>query len=70
MGQRFNVTENEVRIDLIHLLTGDQVSVSLATKEHGQVTQDLLTIKWPANSAPPTASEPDKGQMRAAVKIL
>ena len=32
------------RFGLIRLLTGDQVSVSLATNEHGQVIQDLLTI--------------------------
>jgi CspA family cold shock protein len=52
------------------LLTGDQVSVSLATNEHGQVIQDLLTIERPANPAPPTASEPDEGEMRAVVKFF
>ena len=41
------------RFGLIRLLTGDQVSVSLATNEHGQVIQDLLTIERPANPAPP-----------------
>ena len=39
------------RFGLIRLLTGDQVSVSLATNEHGQVIQDLLTIERPANPA-------------------
>ena len=58
------------RFGLIRLLTGDQVSVSLATKEHGQIIQDLLTIKRPANPAPPTASEPDEGEMRAVVKFF
>jgi CspA family cold shock protein len=47
------------RFGLIRLLTGDQVSVSLATNEHSQIIQDLLTIERPANPAPPTASEPD-----------
>jgi CspA family cold shock protein len=55
---------------LIHLLTSDQVSVSLATNEHGQVIKDLLTIERPANPAPPTASEPDEGEMRAVVKFF
>jgi cold shock protein len=49
------------RFGLIRLLTGDQVSVFLATNEHGQVTQDLLTIEQPANPAPPTVSEPNEG---------
>ena len=30
---------------MIRLLTVDQVSVSLAANEHGQVIQDLLTIE-------------------------
>ena len=58
------------RFDLIRLLTGDQVSVSLATNEHGQDIQDLLTIERPANPAPPTASEPDDGEVRAVVKFF
>ena len=58
------------RFGLIRLLTADQVSVSLATNEHGQVIQDLLTIELPANPAPPTASEPDEGEMRAVVKFF
>jgi CspA family cold shock protein len=58
------------RFGLIRLLTGDQVSVSLATNEHGQDIQDLLTIERPANPAPPIASEPDEGEMRAVVKFF
>ena len=58
------------RFGLIHLLTGDQVSVSLATNVHGQVIQDLLTIERPANPAPPTASEPNEGEMRVVVKVF
>jgi CspA family cold shock protein len=58
------------RFGLIRLLTGDQVSVSLATKEHAQAIQDLLTIERPANPASPTASETDEGEMRAVVKFF
>ena len=56
------------RFGLIHQLTGDQVSVYLAINEHGQAIQDFLMIERPANPAPPTASEPDEGEMRAIVK--
>jgi CspA family cold shock protein len=56
------------RFGLIRLLTGDQVSVSLATNEYGH--QDLSSIERPANPAPPTASEPDEGEMRAVVKFF
>ncbi len=58
------------RFGLIHLLTGDQVSASLATNVHGQVIQDLLTIERPANPAPPTASEPNEGEMLVVVKVF
>ena len=58
------------RFGLIRLLTGDQVSVSLTTNEHGQVIQDLLTIERSANLATPTASEPEEGEMRAVVKFF
>ena len=58
------------RFGLIRLLTGDQVSVSLATNEHGQVIQDLLTIERPANLAPPTTSKPDEGEVHAVVKFF
>ena len=56
------------RFGLIHQLTGDQISVSLATKKLGQATQDLLTIERTANPAPPTAPEPDEGETRAMIK--
>ena len=56
------------RFGLIHQLTGDQVSVSLAINEHGQAIQDFLMIERPANPVPPTPSEPDEGEMRALVK--
>ena len=56
------------RFGLIHQLTGDQISVSLATKKLGQAIQDLLTIERPANPAPPIASEPDEGETRAMIK--
>ena len=58
------------RFGLIYLLTGDQVSVSLATNVNGQVIQDLLTIERPANPATPTASEPNEGEMRVVVKFF
>ena len=58
------------RFGLIRLLTGDQVSVSLATNEHSQIIQDLLTIERPANPAPPSTSEPDEGEMHAVVKFF
>ena len=44
------------RFGLIHQLTGDQISVFLATKKLGQAIQDLLTMERLANPAPPTAS--------------
>ena len=56
------------RFGLIHQLTGDRVPVFLATNEHGQAIQDLLTIEQPANPATPPASEPDEGETRALVK--
>ena len=56
------------RFGLIHQLTGDHVSVSLATNKHGQAIQDLLTIVQPANPASPPASKPDEGETRALVK--
>ena len=58
------------RFGLIRLLTGDQVSVFLATNEHGRVIQDFLNIERPANPAPSAASEPDEGEMRAVFKFF
>ena len=61
-----------VKIDntevFIHQLTGDQISVFLATKKLGQAIQDLLTIERTANPTPPTASKPDEGETRAMIK--
>mgnify|MGYP001303014347 CR=1 FL=1 len=58
------------RFGLIHLIPGDQVSVSLATNEHGQVIQNLLTIERPADPVTPTASKPGVDKMRAVVKFF
>ncbi len=55
---------------LIRLLTGDKVSVSLTTNEHGQVIQDLLTINRPVSPAPPSATEPAEDEVRAVVKFF
>ena len=52
------------RFGLIRLLTGDQITVSLSTNEHGEVIQDLLTVNRPANPTPPGASQPDEDEMR------
>ena len=48
------------RFGLIHQLTGDQVSVSLATNEHGQAIQDLLTL----NDLPIQHHQPRPSPMR------
>ena len=58
------------RFGLIRLLTGDRVSVSLTTNEHGQVIQDLLTVNRPVSPAPPAATEPAEGEVRAVVKFF
>ncbi len=58
------------RFGLIRLLTGDLVTVSLTTNEHGQVIQDLLTVNRPVSPAPPAATEPDDDEMRAVVKFF
>lgn len=58
------------RFGLIRLLTGDQITVSLSTNEHGEVIQDLLTVNRPANPTPPGASQPDEDEMRAVVKFF
>jgi CspA family cold shock protein len=58
------------RFGLIRLLTGDQITVSLSTNEHGEVIQDLLTVNRPANPTPPGASQPDGDEMRAVVKFF
>ena len=58
------------RFGLIRLLTGDKVSVSLTTNEHGQVIQDLLTVNRPVSAAPPAATEPAEDEVRAVVKFF
>jgi CspA family cold shock protein len=58
------------RFGLIRLLTGDRVSVSLTTNEHGQVIQDLLTVNRPVSPSPPAAAEPAEDEVRAVVKFF
>ena len=58
------------RFGLIRLLTGDRVSVSLTTNEHGQVIQDLLTVNRPVSPSPPAAAEPGEDEVRAVVKFF
>ena len=58
------------RFGLVRLLTGDQVTVSLSSNEHGRVIKDLLSVERPLNPAPPVATEPDEGEVRAVVKFF
>lgn len=58
------------RFGLVRLLTGDEVTVSLTVNEHGEVIQDLLRVDRPINPAPPAASEPEDGELRAVVKFF
>ena len=58
------------RFGLVRLLKGDRVTVSLTVNEHGGVIQDLLRVDRPVNPAPPAASEPADGEMRAVVKLF
>ena len=58
------------RFGLVRLLTGDKVTVSLTVNKHGEVIQDLLLVDRPVNPAPPAASEPADGEMRAVVKFF
>ena len=58
------------RFGLVRLLIGDKVTVSLTVNEHGEVIQDLLRVDRPVNPAPPAASEPGDGEMRAVVKFF
>jgi CspA family cold shock protein len=58
------------RFGLVRLLTGDKVTVSLTVNEHGEVIQDLLRVDRPINPAPPAASEPEDGELRAVVKFF
>ena len=58
------------RFGLVRLLTGDKVTVSLTVNEHGEVIQDLLRVDSYINLAPPAASEPEDGELRAVVKFF
>ena len=57
------------RFALVRLSKGNRVTVSLTVNEHGEVIQDLLRVDRPVNPAPPAASEPADGEMRAVVKF-
>ena len=58
------------RFGLVRLLIGDVVTVSLSTNEHGRVIKDLLSVERPLTPAPPAASEPEDGEVRAVVKLF
>ena len=58
------------RFGLVRLLTGDVVTVSLSTNEHGRVIKDLLSVERPLTPAPPAASKPEDGEVRAVVKFF
>ena len=58
------------RFGLVRLLTGDKVTLSLTVNEHGEVIQDLLRVDSYINPAPPAASEPEDGELRAVVKFF
>ena len=58
------------RFGLVRLLTGDKVTVPLTVNEHGEVILDLLRVDRPINPAPPAASEPEDGELRAVLKFF
>jgi len=58
------------RFGLVRLLTGDQLTVSLSSNEHGRVIKDLLSVERPLNPTPPAGAEPEDGEMRAVVKFF
>ena len=58
------------RFGLVRLLTSDVMTVSLSTNKHGRVIKDLLSVERPLTPAPPAASEPDDGEVRAVVKFF
>ena len=58
------------RFGLVRLLISDKVTVSLTVNEHGEVIQDLLRVDSYINLAPPAASEPEDGELRAVVKFF
>ena len=51
-------------------LTGDKVTVSITVNEHREVVQALLRVDRSINPAPPAASEPEDGELRAVVKFF
>ena len=57
------------RFGLVRLLTGDVVTVSLSTNEHGRVIKDLLSVERPLTPSPPAATEPEDGEVRAVVNF-
>ena len=58
------------RFGLVRLLTGDVVTVSLSTNEHGRVIKDLLSVERPLTPAPPAAAEPEEGEVSSVVKYF
>lgn len=58
------------RFGLMRLITGDKVTVSLTTNEHGDVIRDIIAIDRPSSPTPPKASEPEEGEKRAVVKFF
>jgi CspA family cold shock protein len=58
------------RFGLVRLLTGDQITVSLSTNEHGRVIKDLLAVERPLGPSPPVAIEPEDGEVPAIVKFF
>lgn len=58
------------RFGLMRLLTGDTLTVSLTTNEHGDVIQDILSVDRSSLQTPPMASAPDSGEHRAEVKFF
>ncbi|MEC7237505.1 MAG: cold shock domain-containing protein [Pseudomonadota bacterium] len=58
------------RFGLVRLLSGDVVTVSLSTNEHGRVIKDLLSVERPLTPSPPAATEPEDGEVRAVVKFF
>ena len=58
------------RFGPVRLLTGNVVTVSLSTNEHGRVIKDVLSVERPLTPAPLAASEPEVGEVCAVVKFF
>ena len=58
------------RLGLVWLLTGDVVTVSLITNEHGRVIKDLLLVERPLTPSPAAAIDPEGGEVRAVVNFF